>query len=57
MSDPDRIIKYEKDPEYFTKKFRRFEEIADCEVYNFSDDPETRLPLLQVDPIDIDRDE
>lgn len=57
MSDPDRIIKYEKDPEYFTKKFRRFEEIADCEVYNFSDDPETRLPFLQVDPIDIDRDE
>ena len=57
QSDPDRILAFMKDPQFFDKTFKRFEEIADCEVYNFSTDPETRLPFLQVDPIDIDRDE
>ena len=57
QSDPDRILSFMKDPNFFTKTFKLFEETADCEVYNFSNDPKTRLPFLQVDPIDIDRDE
>ena len=57
ISDPDRILKLMKDPDYFNKVWKLFEEQTKCEAYNFSDDPDTRLPLKQVNPEDIDRDE
>lgn len=55
ISDPDRIIQYYKfKRDYFTEKFLRFQEIAKCPCYNFSDDPNTRLPFPQVNPYDVD---
>jgi len=53
--DPDRIIEHEGgDPDYFAKKFKDFSYIMNVRCYNFSDDPETRLPFEQVNPEDID---
>lgn len=55
VPDPDRIIAWVGgNKKYFTEKFLQYQEYASCPCYNFSDDPDTRLPFPQVRPEDVE---
>jgi len=61
ISDPDRMIKQhgKGDPAFLSTIYMRFAEKAidfnDTKVYNFSSDPDTRLPYTKIKPADLDR--
>lgn len=62
MSDPDRMAaQYGKDdPDYLNNIYVRFREMAfknNCEVVNFSLDPDSRLPYTKKSPKDFDETE
>lgn len=62
ISDPDKMVQFQlkhgcKDPDYLFNIYKRFEKFAnkqECKVFNFSNDPETRLPYKQIDILEID---
>lgn len=61
MSDPDRMVKSAEkrglEKNYLEYIYKRFEIKANengCRVYNFSDDPLSRLPYTKVDVAEID---
>lgn len=60
IPDPDRMVIVHGDgkPEYLKRIYQRFEEQAikmRCRVYNFSSEPNTRLPYKQIKPQNINR--
>jgi len=59
MPDPDYMVKRlgKGDKNYLTRIFQKFEQFSaesNCKVFNFSDDPDTRLPFKQTSPKKID---
>jgi hypothetical protein len=59
ISDPDKMIKQhgKGDPNYLKTIYERFSYVAkkeNCNIYNFSNDPNTRLPYHQVNVKEVD---